>query len=240
MKQKWFWITFIFWVFLAGSVICWALISSPLQFQPQTISRYETQVNGATQKTEFWVNAGRLSDLAPIISREWIKDNWKPLGAGLDLSSVLLKSLNSNYDLSDQLQIKAFERKDTYQVLGLWQSSESDETYGMTCQLPLEALNPIEAKNHWGFPIQPPPNTINLFYEQLSSFKIGFIRLPGEKIAVDTFEQNCSENGFKKTLIPSDEKDKKIFLLLKKEIRILAIENKDGSENLVTLISLKN
>src|SRR5665213_44903 len=195
MKQKWFWTTLVFWTLLASSVVSWALISSPLRFQPQTISRYETKVNGQPQKTELWVNQGRLTDLMPIIVKEFTNNHWKPLGNDLDLTSSLLGSISDSFDLSDQIQIKLFEKNGFYKVLGLWQSKDADETYGMTSEVPNNAFNLSQSKSNWGFPFAPPPAATQLFYEKLETLKIGFIYLPPGDEPVQQFNQICSNQG---------------------------------------------
>src|ERR1700679_3038701 len=148
MKQKWFWSTLVFWALLTSSVVSWALISSPLRFQPQTISRYETKVNGKSQKTELWINQGRLTDLMPIIVKEFTNDHWEPLGNGLDLTSTLLGSISDSFVLSDQVQVKLFEKNGLYKTLGLWQSKDTDETYGMTSEVPNTIFNLSQAKSN--------------------------------------------------------------------------------------------
>ncbi len=222
MKQKWFWATLVFWTLLASSVVCWALISSPLRFQPQTISRYETKINGQSQKTELWINQGRLNDLMPIIVKEFTNDHWKPFGNGLDLTSALLGSICDSFDLSDQVQIKLFEKNGLYKVLGLWQSKNVDETYGMTSDLPNSVFNLSLAKSSWGFPFAPPPSATQLFYEKLEMLKIGFIYLPPGDDAIQQFNQICSNQGFSEILW-QEKKDKKVYILTNKKFKILAI-----------------
>jgi len=239
MKQKWFWATLVFWTLLTSTVVCWALISSPLRFQPQTISHYETKINGQTQKTELWVNQGRLTDLMPIIVKEFTTDHWESLGNGIDLTSSLLGSISDSFDLSDQVQIKLFEKNGLYKALGLWQSKDTDETYGMTSEVPKMMFNLSQAKSNWGFPFAPPPAAIQLFYEKLQTLKIGFIYLPPGDEPVQQFNQICFNQGFSQILCQK-ETNKKIYLLINKKIKILAIFNFETHRNVISLVELKS
>jgi hypothetical protein len=239
MKQKWFWVTLVFWTLLASSVVSWALISSPLRFQPQTISQYETKVNGQPQKTELWVNQGRLTDLMPIIVKEFTNDHWEPLDNGLDLTSALLGSISDSFDLSDQVQIKLFEKHGLYKAFGLWQSKDTDETYGMTSDVPNAIFNLSQAKSSWGFPIAPPPAATQLFYETLETLKIGFIYLPLGDEPVQQFNQICSNQGFSQILWQK-KTDKKIYILTNKKIKILAIINFEARRNVISLVEIKS
>jgi hypothetical protein len=239
MKQKWFWATLVFWTLLASSVVCWALIASPLRFQPQIISRYETKVNGQSQKTELWVNQGRLTDLMPIVIKEFTNDHWQPLGSGLNLTSALLGSISDSFDLSDQIQIKLFEKNGFYKALGLWQSKETDETYGMTSELPNAAFNLSQARSTWGFPFAPPPNATQFFYEKLESLKIGFIYLPPGDESVRQFDQNCFDQGFSQ-IQWQQENNKKIYIFSNKKIKILAIYDFETHRNIISLVEIKD
>jgi len=239
MKQKWFWSTLVFWALLTSSVVSWALISSPLRFQPQTISRYETKVNGKSQKTELWINQGRLTDLMPIIVKEFTNDHWEPLGNGLDLTSTLLGSISDSFDLSDQVQVKLFEKNGLYKTLGLWQSKDTDETYGMTSEVPNTIFNLSQAKSNWGFPFPPPPSATQLFYEKLETLKIGFIYLPPGDVPVQQFNQICSRQGFSQTLW-QNENNKKIYIISNKKIKVLAIFNFETHRNTISLVEIKS
>lgn len=239
MKQKWFWSTLVFWTLLASSVVSWALISSPLRFQPQTISRHETKVNGQPQKTELWVNQGRLTDLMPIIIKQFTNDHWKSLGDGLDLTSSLLGSISDSFDLSDQVQIKLFEKQGLYKALGLWQSKDTDMTYGMTSEIPNSIFNLSQAKSNWGFPFAPPPAATKLFYENFENLKIGFIYLPIGDEPVQQFDQICSSQGFSEILWQK-ESNKKIYILSDRKIKILAILNFEPHRNIISLVEIKS
>jgi hypothetical protein len=239
MKQKWFWGTLVFWVLLSGSVVCWALISSPLRYQPQIINHYVTQVNGQTQKTEFWVNQGRLTELMPLIVKEFKNDHWEPLGSGLDLTPALLGSIGDSFDLSDQIQIKLFEKNGLYKALGLWQSKNTDETYGMTSEVPNAIFNLARAKSNWGFPFPPPSTATQLFYEKMENLEIGFICLPPGDEPIDQFNQISFSLGFSQTPWQK-EKNKKIYLLSNKKTKILVILNSEDRRNVISLVEIKS
>ena len=239
MKQKWFWGTLIFLALFSGSIVCWALISSPLRFQPQTISQYTTQVNGQTQKTEFWINQGRLTELFPLIEKELKNDHWVPMMNGLDLTSVLLGPLGDSFDLSDQVQIKLFQKNGLYRAFGLWQSKSTEETYGMTTEVPSAVFNLSQAKTHWGFPFPPPPSTTQLFYEKLENLQIGFICLPVGEEPIEQFNQICASRGYSQTLWQK-ENAKKIYLLTDKKIKILAIFDFEDSRSVISLVEIKS
>jgi hypothetical protein len=237
MNQKWFWGTFVFLFILSVSVIGWALISSPLKFNPQLITHTEADFNGEKEKTDFWINQGRLIDLTPLITNEWTKDNWRPLGDGIDLTSVMLGSLGKGLDLSNQLQIKAFEKKGLYRTLGLWQSKDADATYGVTSDFPKAAFNSNEAKSNWKFPIPPPASSTALFEVKLQTLHIGVILLPRSAEPFSAFNEACANKGFTQTLI-SEEKGKKVFLLSDKKNKILVVFSQEESHNSISLVAI--
>ncbi|HTA76427.1 MAG TPA: hypothetical protein VK791_04655 [bacterium] len=239
MKQKWFWGTLFFWILLATSVVSWALISTPLRFQPQTISRYETKVNGSIEKTQFWVNAGRLTELEPIIAKELENDHWVPAANGLDLTSVLLNGLGENLDLSDQIQIKMFKKDGIYKSLGLWQAKETDQTYGMTTDIPGDILDLTQAKANWDFPFPPPAAAIQIVCEKLANLKIGFISTPLNVKPDLVINQFCLIGNLSQTLWQK-EKDKISYILSGKKIKILAITSIEKDQNVISLVQIKN
>jgi len=239
MKQKWFWGALFFWILLSGSVVCWALISSPLRFQPQIISQYENLVNGQPQKTEYWINQGRLTDLMPIITKEFINDHWQPMNNGLDLTPILLGSLSNAFDLSDQIQIKLFEKNGLYKTLGVWQSKDTDETYGMTSEIPKTVFNLYRAKSTWGFPFPPPSATTQLFYEKLQNLEIGFICLSTGDKPIAQFDQTCSSYGYSQTLLQT-EKNKKTYIISNKKTKILCILSLEDQRSVISLVEIKS
>jgi hypothetical protein len=239
MKQKWFWGTLFFWLLLATSVVCWALISTPLRFQPQTINQYETKVNGRVQKTQFWVNAGRLSDLEPIIVKELEADHWEPAANGLDLTSALLNGIGNNLDLTEQIQIKMFKKDGLYKSLGLWQAKETDQTYGMTTDIPNDILDLSQAKSSWDFPFPPPTAASQILCEKLENLKIAFISMPLNVQPENELNQFCLSGNLTQSLWQK-EKDKIIYLLTNKKTKILAILSIERNQTNISLVQITN
>jgi len=189
------------------------------------------------QKTDFWINQGQLTDLLPLITQSWTKDNWIPLNDGIDLTSVLLGSLSKDVDLSNQVQIKAFEKGGLYRTLGLWQSKDTDATYGVTSDFPKTAFNSNGAKSNWKFPVPPPSTNTALFDLKLQSLHIGVILLPHSEEPFHVFNTACANKGFTQTLI-SEEKGKKVFLLSDKKNKILVVFNQEELNNSISLVSI--
>ncbi len=234
MKQKWFWGTFAFWVIFAGTVMAWALIYSPVHFAPKFLSQYETEINGLKQKNELWVNEGHLTALLPVITQNWLKDGWRPAGNNLDLTSAILGALDENTDLSDQVQVRVFQKKDFHKTLGLWEPTGENQTYGWVSEIPDKALNPSTAKSNWHFPFIPPENSNRLYCQKLKNLQIALITLPADTRFEDHFHESCINQGFTQNLWRNDP-DKKSYILSKGKTRLLAVLTAEGNQDSISL-----
>jgi hypothetical protein len=238
VNQKWFWGAFLFLLTMSGAVISWALISSSLHFSPQVISHFENDLNGQKQKTDIWVNQGRLTDLTPLVLKTMDEQKWRPLSQGANFTNALLGIPDQNFDFSDQLQIKVFEKDGIYRTLSMLQSKDTDVTYGATSDIPKIAFNAGNAKNNWNFSI-PVPNGAQLIYGvKLQNMKLGLILYPHVRVPFNEFIQTCATAGYSVNL-EQEEKNKKVFLIANKKNRILAIFNQEDSHNCISLVQLQ-
>ncbi len=235
MNQKWFWGTLIFLMLFSGSIVSWALISAPLRFGPQIISHFENDLNGQKQRTDIWVNQGRLTDLLPLVLSEMEKNGWK--SNGIDLSSALLGPSAKGLDFSDQLDVKVWEKDGTYRTIGLLQSKDADMTYGATSDFPKTAFDMNKTLKSWDFPIPPPDKKDLIFNVKLKNMKVGIILASGSENPFEKFTKNCYEAGYSMTLT-EEEKNKKVFLLKNKKNRILAVFDRTQAANSIALVQI--
>lgn len=237
MNQKWFWGTLLFLTLFSGSIVSWALISSPLRFEPQVINHFENDFNGQKQRTDIWVNQGRLTELLPLVTQEMEKNNWKSLGRGIDLGSAILGLNAKGLDFSDQFDVKVWEKDGVYRTIGLLQSKDTDTTYGATSDFPKTAFDMDKTLKNWNFPIPPPRGDDLLFNVQLKNVKLGIVLFSHSEEPFKNFKQLCSEKGFSQNL-EEEEKNKKVFLLTDKKNKILAIFDQEGPTDSIALFQI--
>ncbi len=237
MKRKWFWITLIFWASFTCTVITWPLIYAPVRFDPKIIGEFETKVNGFKQKNIMWINEGNLNDLLPIILEKLTKEGWISVGKNMDLTPVLLGIADESEQPSKHLLIKVFQRKDFYKTLGLWEPVGAGKTYGFVGEIPDSIFSLSQAKTHWDLPFTPPSDSNSLYCQKLNNIDIGLISLPYQDKFGDVFHQLCVTRGFSEKLL-SSETDKKIFVLTKGRIKILAISEIENGQTSISMACL--
>jgi hypothetical protein len=237
MKKIWFWGTFFFLVFFTGSIFSWALIFSPIHFEPKTIEKFETEFNGSIQKNQIWVNDGRLKNLLPVIARKWKEEGWISYANGLDFTSSLLGEVGDTGTIPENLRLNIFRKKGFFKTLGLWEPLNESKTYGWESEVPDSAFNPDRAKAHWTFPFIPPPNTSRLYCQKLKNFQIAFISFPPRENLVAFFQQLCASQGFSLRLWSQDD-GQKVYVLFKNNRRLLAVLNSEEGRDSLSLVSL--
>jgi hypothetical protein len=221
MKKKWFWTTLAFWGVFSSAIICRALIFTPLQFDPQTIHRFSTQINGLPQEHTLWVNLGPLNRLIPLIETQYQKQGWNPVGSGFDFAPAALGIQDPSFALPDSFQIKLFERNGETRTLGLWQSPQADQTYGWACDTPQAVQDFAQARKNWDFPFLPPTNAISFYAEKLKNFQVAIITLPVSSHPEEQFDEICRSQAFSKSPYANDAQSAS-FILRKNNRRLLA------------------
>jgi len=239
MNRKWFWLTLVFLFIFTSSVISWAVIFSPIRFQPKIIEKFETQVNGLSQKNEVWVNQGSLEKLIPIITEKLAGDGWAVLGKSINLAPEFFGILDEESALDPKLQMKVFKKGKIYKTVGLWEASDENQTYGYVSEIPDASFSPIQARTQWKFPLKPPDDADELFCQKLENFQIALISLPMVKNPDNTLSQLCASQGFNRKLLRR-ESDKKTYLLSKSNTRIVAILSFEENQNYLSMVSLNN
>jgi len=235
MKQNWFWLTLVFWMVFTVSVISWALIFSPTHYDPQTISKYRTEINGLNQDSEIWRNEGHLKDLLPIITRSWEKEGWKQTRQSSDLSLALLGLTDEPSELTSRVQISVFQKKGFYKTLGLWEPVGKDQTYGWVSEIPDAAFNSKVAREKWSLPLLPPSEAEDLYCQKIKNFKIGIFSMPARQ----NFEKLCADQGFQQKLWRR-EQGQEIYFIAKGMSRLLAVLDSDGTRKTVSLSSFEH
>ncbi len=221
MKKTWFWATLVFWGILSSAVISRALIFSPLQFDPQTIQHFETQVNGLPQDHRVWVNSGTLNRLIPLIETQYKNQGWNLVGSGMDFAPTALGIQDPSIAFPDTFQIKIFEKNAVTRTLGLWQSPGTDQTYGWTCDTSQAIQDFVQARKNWNFPFAPPPNATSFFVEKIRNCQIAIILVPATPHPLEEFDEICRAQSFEKNPYTGDTSNP-TFILKKNRLRLLA------------------
>jgi hypothetical protein len=236
MKRHWFWATLLFWTILTSTVISWALIYAPVRFNPETISHFETQLNGMTQEHYIWMCEGNLTRLLPSLLKKLQEEGWTSIGNGMDFGPSLLGFSNDS-NFSDHFQIKIFQKEEIIKTIGLWEPQDEEKTYGWTCDTPKPINNFDLTRMHWNFPFKPPSNSNSFYLEQIKNIKIAIISIPRNGNTTEQFQNICSSQGFAERPFESDGQNES-FILTKSNHRLLAELESNGTENLISVVSL--
>lgn len=231
----------IFWATLASlclftlSVFSWALIFSPLRFDPQVLGHFESEMNGSAQDNVVWVNDGTLRALQVLIEQDWGRSGWRPVAHGTDFAPSMLGFGKGTNILSPYLQMKVFEKNDTFRTLSLMQDSQGDRTYGWVAETPKDILDPVKARAHWDFPFSAPKNATRLIYQRNPKFRIAFIFLPKGRDLPEVFRTICRDQGFQ--IKPFQDTPGHLgYLIQRGSARLLALLDPAGKEDLISLV----
>jgi hypothetical protein len=234
-KNKWFWFTFTFLTVFTLSVVSWALIFSPLRFEPKILGHFETEMNGSKQNNQVWVNDGNLKNLEKTIVRDWTGSGWKPMAQGMDFAPSLLGIGKTSEVLSPYIQMRVFQKNDTLRTLSLMQDPLGDRTYGWVSETPKDILDLEKARAHWDFPFTPPKYAQLLICQKNPKFQLAFIFLPTNRDLSKAFNQICLAQGFQ--IKPfQDTPDHWGYLLSRGSVRLLAILDATEKEDRISLV----
>lgn len=238
--KRWFWVTLAFLFLFTLSVCSWALIFSPLQFDPKILGHFESEMNGSKQDNLIWVNDGSLKDLQGLIEKDWARAGWKPVAQGTDFAPSLLGFEKNSEVLSPYLQMKVFQKNETLRALSLMQDSQGDRTYGWVAETPKDILDLAKARAHWDFPFTPPKSATRLICQRNPKFQIAFIFLPKSQNLPRTFQGLCEDQGFQ-TKPFQNSPGHLGYLVHRGPARLLALLDQDGKDDLISLVHfLKN
>ncbi len=238
-KNRWFWGTLLFWVLFSLAVTSRALIYSQLSFDPKIISRYEIHANGLTQSNQFWVNDGCLTDLLPLLERHYKQEGWTPCLSGKDLVPDLLQLEGLAPDISDQFQIKMFQKPGCRLALGLLQSADSPQTYGWEGVLPDACLNLKQERKAWGLPFPAPLEATQLISEKLENLEFGVALFNREKDLTDLFKSLCIRDQWKAIPLKPDAESLS-FLISKGNEMLLAVLSHPDNGDSITFVKFKS
>ncbi|MGH7739352.1 MAG: hypothetical protein ACREL1_04325 [bacterium] len=237
MRHPWFWGTLVFWAIFSSAVLSWALIFSPLAFDPRTIRHFQTHLNGIAQDQKIWVNPGKLNRLIPGLEARYRAQGWLPLGHGMDFAPAALGIENPAIGFPDSLQIKFFKKNGIYRTLGLWQSPQEDQTYGWTCDTSQDFQDWRQARSQWSFPFKPPANTSAFYAEKIGKLQIAILVLPASRNPSETFAALCRAQGFEETAYPGGPSAAS-FLLSKNRKRFVAQVQADPTRTSISVMEL--
>jgi hypothetical protein len=237
-KTRWFWGTLLFWALFSLAVTGRALIYSQLNFDPKVISRYEIHVNGLSQSNQFWVNEGNLTDLLPLLERHYKQEGWIPCLSGKDLLPDLFQLEGLVPDISDQFQIKMFQKPGCRLALGLLQSSDSPNTYGWEGVLPDACLSLEQERKAWNLPFPAPLEATQLISERLENLEFGIALLNREKDLTELFKSLCLKEQWKAISLKTDPESTS-FLITKGNEKLLAVLSHPGRGDAITFVKLK-
>ncbi|HVZ80575.1 MAG TPA: hypothetical protein VHE12_07225 [bacterium] len=234
-KNRWFWSTFSFLTLFTLSVFSWALIYSPLRFDPRTLGHFKTELNGFQQDNILWVNDGEPKALGSLIDREWAHSGWRPVAQGMDFAPRLLGLSDLPTVLSPYVQMRVYENTGSYRTLGLMEDPQGDRTYGWVAESPKGLLDLQKARAHWSFPFAPPRDAKRLIHQQNPKFELAFIFLPKTHDLDDEFERSCRSQGFETRQFQGTP-DHSDYLLVKGQVRLLALLEPGTKEDLISLV----
>ena len=233
--HKWFWATLVSLSLFTLSVFSWALIFSPLRFDPMTLGHFESEMNGTTQDNVIWVNDGNLKGLQTLIEQDWARSGWHPVAQGTDFAPSMLGFGKGTNILSPYLQMKVFEKSDRFRTLSLMQDSQGDQTYGWVAETPKDILDPVKARAHWDFPFSAPKTATRLICQKNPKFRIAFIFLPKGGDLPEVFDGLCRNQGFQ--IKPFQDTPGHLgYLLQRGSARLMALLDPTGKEDLISLV----
>jgi len=236
-KFKWFWITFVGLVVFTVAVFSRAIIFSSFHFNPQLIGEFEAELNGAKQKNEVWVNEGSMQDLQEELTKEWSKQGWTVVSQGMDFAPTLLGTSKAPDILSPYLQMKLFEKNNSYRTLSLLQDSERLQTYGWVSETPKSILDLSQAQAHWNFPLTPPAQAIRLYCQKTMNFQMAFIFIPTQRDLFPLFQNLCASQHFALHSLGRSN-DRSSYMLAKGNLRLLALLDHGQKEDVISLVYL--
>jgi hypothetical protein len=237
MNRNWFWATLAFLTVFTSAVVSWALIYAPVRFNPETISCFETQLNGVTQKHDVWICDEDLNRLLPSMVKKLQDEGWTAVGNGMDFAPALLGLSTGNDDFSHNLQIKIFKKNENTKTIGLWEPPGAEKTYGWTCDTLVPAGNRDFVRSHWNFPFQPPANADSFYLEEIKNLKIAIISMPRNETPSEQFQKICVSQGFQLTPFETGQPGS-VFILTQAHHRLLAEIESNENQNLYSLVSL--
>jgi hypothetical protein len=234
-KFKWFWGTLIFLFLFSIAVTGRALIYSQLTFHPRVISHYEIRANGLTQSNQFWVNDGYLTDLLPVLDRHYRIEGWTPCLSGRDLVPDLLPLEGLIPDISDQFQIRMFQKPGCRLALGLLQSPDTAQTYGWEGILPDSCLSLQQERKAWRLPFPAPLEASQLISEKLEGLEIGIALFTGGKNLTSQFMTLCQRDQWMPSPLKNDS-EASAFLITKGNKKLLALLSHQETGNYITFL----
>jgi hypothetical protein len=234
-KNKWFWGTLVFWALFSIAVTGRALIYSQLSFHPRVISHYEIHTNGMTQSNQFWINDGSLTDLLPILEDHYRQEGWTACSSGRDLVPDLLQLDGLVPDISDQFQIKMFQKPGCHLAVGLLQSPDSSQTYGWEGVLPDSSLTLEQERKGWDLPFPAPLEAAQLFSEKLENLQIGIAFFSDGKKLSDRYNGLCQKGQWQTNLLKNDSAAP-AFLVTKGNEKLLVLLSRLDRGDYITFV----
>jgi hypothetical protein len=236
MKYKWFWITLALW-FVLGAITSRALIFSPFQFTPQKIAHLEPTVNGQKQSDDFYVLLNCLQDCLITTTKHWEEAGWKCVTPGANIASLLLGLKNNDTILSSYIQLRLFQKKESYRLLGLWNDEKNRKTYECVCEFPISIFSEKASINHWDFPLKPSSGAFRPFCFNYGGQHIASWEQPSDGNGEYQFHQLFSNQGFTGRLW-SRRNEETVYILQKGSIKLLAVIRPQNMRTSISLVKV--
>lgn len=235
-RYKWFWMTFLAWFFL-GTLGASAMIFSPFHLDLKEISTFKAKVNGVTDENRILVNSGGIEQNLDALSDQWRKEGWKSVSGNLNLANILLKTPHEYTGaLASLVQLRTFENRDSFRLLGLMQDHQNGRTYQWVSEVPKTAIFP-PGQNDINFPLMPPSTAMDLIHVETGKLELLTWTQPAEGAAEEGFVHLYASQGFSGRLWSMDP-DGSTYLLQMGSTKLLAVIQGGDEEDTISVVKL--
>ncbi len=236
VKFKWFWITFIVWCLLGG-VGAWALIFSPFSFTSTKVTEFKAEINGGTAESQILVSSASLGSSLDSLTKEWQAEGWNRVSGNLNLASILLDMPKGYARVLDSIvQVQMFQSKDSFRLLGLWSDFNDHQTYEWVTDVPqkiMKSQKPADVD----FPLKPPAKAANVLTIKSGKIEVCSWSLASQTESPAQFTSIFALEGFNSYLW-SKQPGEWFYILNRGSIKLLAVVQTKGEENLISLVKL--
>jgi hypothetical protein len=236
MKYKWFWLTLAIW-FVLGAISSWALIFSPLNFNPEKKAHIEPEINGQKESDDFYVLSNPLQNCLIITTKNWEGEGWKCVTQGANIAPLLFGFQKNDTIFSSYINLSLFQKNDLYRILGLWSDEKDYQTYESVSEFPTSIFSEKNSIDHWDFPFKPPSGAFRPFCFNYDGQQIASWAQPYNGKDEDQFHELFSGQGFTGRLW-SRRNEEAVYILQKDSIKLLAVIQYQNTRLTISLMKV--
>lgn len=234
-NQKWFWMTLGTWCFIAAGA--WALIFSPFHLRSREISEFSVKVNGADEKNQIWACEVSVPKSLESLSHEWESEGWKCSTGKFNLASALLLLPPEDQEILAQvIQLRVFEKKHFYRLLGAINNPEENQTYGWTAEFPQAALQ-SQNPSKIDFPLKPPAGAFEILDLEFQKMAACSWSLPAVKNPRIQLQRIYTAQGFSGRLFAQQDGES-VYILQRGPIKLMAVLEVADKKSTISVVKL--